>query len=259
MFSPKRKLSMWLFVLVCSLLFSGQLSAQIEQFPTSVGEKIRISIAPGWGLYSMNDLNKHYLDRFAKPTGIFEDNINGGPNIYGEVSYFVTPNISASFGINYLRGQLEKKSWEDIDVVGQGTFPARWERSLTTTALAPQVMVKYHFPLGDLDLFSGAGIAWCWGKAVLKSDQRIPDLSTSFKTEDRFTAQGAGLLGCVGMSHDLSDRYAIGTEIGYRHFVTGDLETEGGDPWVVEYTGTSHKMKLDFSGAFLLLTLSLKL
>jgi len=258
-FPPKRTLSIWLLVFVCGLLVSGRLSAQIEQFSTPLGEKVRISLAPGWGLYSMNDLNKHYIDRFAKVAGIFEDNIDNGPTIYGEVSYVVTPNISASLGVNYLRGQLEEKSWENVVVEGEGTLAMRWERSLTTTALAPQLMVKYHFPLGDLDLFSGAGLAWCWGKSILKSDSRIPDLSTSFITEDRFKAQGAGLLGCIGMSHDLSDKFAIGTEIGYRHFVTGDLETEGGTPWVVEYNGTSHKIKLDFSGAFLLVTLSLRL
>ena len=38
-----------------------------------------------------------------------------------------------------------------------------------------------------------------------------------------------------------------------------DLETEAGNPWVVEYGGTHHAMELDFSGAFLLVTLSLRL
>ena len=102
-------------------------------------------------------------------------------------------------------------------------------------------------------------MALCWGKTVVRSDTRIPDLGVSFVTEDRFTAQGTGFLGSIGMSHDLTDRFGIGTEIGYRHFPMGDLETEAGNPWVVEYGGTHHAMELDFSGAFLLVTLSLRL
>jgi hypothetical protein len=61
------------------------------------------------------------------------------------------------------------------------------------------------------------------------------------------------------MSHDLTEQWAIGTEIGYRHFVTDDLEDPSGNPWVVEYGGRGHKMNLDFSGAFLLVSLSVRL
>jgi len=260
MFTSGKSVSISLFLLVCGLMFSSVLHAQSWESETPPGDRLRISLATGWGLYGMDNINKHYIDGFAKEADILEDNIDGGPSIYGEVSYFLTPRISTGFGVLYLRGFSEKKSWENVLVFPEGeTYAARWERSLATTAVAPQVTVRYHFPLGDLDLFSGVGIAWCWGKSVLKSDERIPDLEISESIEYRYTAQGLGLLGSVGMSHDLTERWAIGTEIGYRHFVTGDLEDPSDNPWAVEYDGRGHKMNLDFSGAFVLVSLSMRL
>jgi hypothetical protein len=260
MFTSGKSLSICLFLLVCGLVFGTSLSAQSWESGAPLGDRVRIRLAPGWGLYSMDDINKHYIDRFAKEAGILDDNIDGGPCIYGEVSYSLTPRISTDFGVLYLQGFSEKKSWDNVLVFpGGGRYATRWERSLATTAVAPQMMVKYHFPLGDLDLFSGVGIAWCWGKSILKSDERVPDLGISESIEYRFTAQGFGLLGSVGMSHYLTERWAIGTEIGYRHFVTGDLEDPSGNPWVVDYGGRGHKMNLDFSGAFLLVSLSVRL
>jgi hypothetical protein len=259
MFKSRKSVSASLLLVVFGLVFSAPLSAQGWESESFTGEKLRFSVGAGWGLYSMDDLNKHYIDNFAKQAGILEDNIEGGPSFFGEVSYFLTPSVSTSFGLAYLRGFVEKNSWETVLVFpGGGRYATRWERSLATTALAPQVTVKYHFPLGDLDLFSGVGICGFWGKSVLKSDARIPDLGVSETSENRFTAQGVGWLGSVGMSHDLTDRSAIGTEIGYRHLVTGDLEDPLGNPWVVEYDGT-HKINLDFSGAFVLVSLSFKL
>lgn len=260
MFGRGKSVSAWLFLLICGLVFGAPLNAQSWESGAPFGDRLRIGLATGWGLYSMDDVNKHYIDGFAKEMGILDDNIDGGPSIYGEVSYFFTPRISTDFGVLYLRGCSQKKSWESVLVFpGGGTYATRWERALTTTALAPQMMVKYHFPLRDLDLFSGVGIAWCWGKSILKSDERIPDLGTSVSSEYRYTAQGLGLLGSIGMSHDLTDRFAIGTEIGYRHFVTGNLEDPSGNPWEVEYGGGGHKMDLDFSGAFMLVSLSMRL
>lgn len=255
-----------LLVLACGLLISTRLGAQEGEFYGTSGQpymplggRLVISVAPGWGLYSMRDLNKYYIDDFAKEAGIFDDNIRSGPNLYGEISYFVTPSISAGFGLNYLRGRIEEKSWQTVRVEGVGILPMRVENSLTTSAIAPQLVVRYHFAVKDLDLFSGAGVALCWGKASINTSTRIPDMSILLKEEDRFTAQGTGLLGCVGLSHDITDQYSIGAEIGYRHFPTGVLEREGGEPWAVEYSGTTHKIKQDFNGAYMLVSLSMKL
>jgi len=263
----RRSASLLLAVLVLGLFTCTQVGAQegqsyefSETSSGALGGRLRLSLAPGWGLYRMDDVNKQYIDRFAKEAGIFEDNIDGGPNGYGEIAYFVTPSVSASFGINYLRGQIEQKSWESIVVPGEGTFPMRWERSLTTSAIVPQIGAKYHIALKeDLDLFAGGGVAFCWGKISIESKSRIPAIGTSEETNEKFSAYGTGVLGSVGLSHDLSDTYSIGTEIGYRHFVTADLESEGGSPWLVEYGGTSHKINLDFSGLFMLVSLSIRL
>lgn len=54
----------------------------------------------------MKNINKHYIDEFAKDVGIFDDHIDNGPNLFGEVGYFVWPNVSANLGVTYLHGSI---------------------------------------------------------------------------------------------------------------------------------------------------------
>jgi hypothetical protein len=273
MFRPRWILRTCLFILIGSFLYSAPSDAKNKEVINPPQNRFEISFGGGWGLYSMRDINKHYIDEFAKESGVFDDHIDNGPNLFGEVGYFVSPNVSANFGVTYLYGSISKKenviiTWYDYQGGIVDTFLEKG--SLTTTLVAPELKVKYHFPFEKTDLFLSGGAAWCFGGSVLKAETNSPD-GPIFE-EYRFTAKGLGFAASTGAWYNLNKMISFGAEIGYRVFGTGDLKDKNGRVWVVgdlkdgngkvgieEWPKTSHKMNLDFSGPFILGGLRLKL
>jgi len=262
MFRPKVILHTVLFILIGSFLYSAQSDAQSKEVINPPQKKFEISFGGGWGLYNMRDINKHYIDELAELGGISCGHINNGPNIFGEVGYFVSPNVSASLGITYLNGASGKG--ENMFIAyGYENQPADTfleEGSLTTTLVAPELKVKYHFPFEKTDLFLSGGVAWCFGKCVLKSTLKAQGESVSGKS--LFTAQGIGSLASTGAWYNLNKTISLGAEVGFRYFVTGDLKDKDKDgERKVGTTGsfTGYKTNLDFSGPFILGGLRLKL
>ena len=259
MFRPKTVLLTSLFVLISSFLFDIQLRAQSREATNLIQKRFEISFGGGWGLYGMKNSNKHYIDEFAKDVGIFDDHNDNGPTIFGEIGYFVSPNVSANPGVTYLHGRIGKKSilevtdYEDPNKID--SLP--WEGSLTTTMTALHLRMKYHLPVENIDLFFSGGTAWGFGKCVLKSTLKLPEGSISEKYP--YVAQGIGFLASTGASYNLNKTISVGAEVGYRHFATGDLKDKNGEIWVVEWAATPQKMNLDFSGPFILGSLSIRL
>lgn len=260
MFRLNAILKVYLFILIGSFLFGAQLYAQNMERINPSQKRFKISFGGGWGLYRMTNINKHYIDEFAKGIGIFDHHINNGPNLFGEIGYFVSPKVSVSFGINYLRGGMDHKSYQ-VRTDEQGNVLdsslAYTKTSLTTTLVAPELKIRYYFPIKKMDLFVSGGTTWCFGKSALKAKFNLPE---GFVLEEyRFTAQGVGLLASTEVSYNLDKTISFGTEIGYRLFATSGLKDKNGKLWIVDATGKPHKMNLDFSGPFILGGLSLKL
>jgi hypothetical protein len=197
----------------------------------------------GWNLYSMSRINDYYIGEFARDMDLFYDKINNGPGLYAEFGFYLTPEISAGIGLAYLYGCTKKVDGD-------------WKRSLTTTMYAPEIKIRYHFSKNHPGYFMGGGLAWCFGKAVLDSKNApAPWMDSDHYEPD---AQGFGLAIFTGYDWALNETFSIGTELGYRYYTTGDLE-ENGETWILEYSGSSHKMNLSFSGPFISANLSIKL
>lgn len=265
MFRPKAFLLACLILIGCFLFNTQLLYAQSKEATNPTHKRFHISFGGGWALYRMTDINKHYIDEFVKEVGFFADHIDNGPNFFGEVGYLVSPKVSANFGVIYLHGSSSMKG--DVIITSysyHGTEADTFfeETSLTTTLIAPELKIKYHFPIGKIDLFFGGGTAWCFGKYVGESTVKSQHGSTSWKSP--LTAQGIGFLVSTGASYNLNKTISLGAEIGYRHFATGDLkekEDKNGEPRKV---GTYlmeilRKSNLDFSGPFILGSLSIGL
>lgn len=268
LFRAKVILQTGLFILIGSFLYSTQSDAQNIGVINSPQKRFEISFGSGWALYRMENINKHYIDEFAKDIGLFDHHIDNGPNVFGEIGYFVMPNVSTNFGVTYVGGGGNQKGNINIIIMNEygnvlDTALVKTKTSITTTLIAPELKIKYHFPLEKVDLFLGGGMAWCFGKSTLKSsgsgaeggEWQLPSYSNEYK----FTAQGLGLLGSTGVSYNLNKTVSFGTEIGYRLFATGDLKDKNGKVWIVDATGKPHRMNLDFSGPFILGGLRLKL
>jgi hypothetical protein len=256
----KTILKIYLLILIGGFWFVAPLHAQNMERINSSQKRFEISFGGGWGIYSMTKINKHYIDEFAKEVGIFDDHIDNGPNLFGEIGYFVSPKVSVSFGINYLRGGMNHKSYR-VRTDEQGNVldssPAYTKTSLTTTLVAPELKIRYYSPFKKMDLFVSGGTTWCLGKSALKAKFNLPE--GSVLEEHRFAAQGVGLLASTGASYKLNKTISLGTEMGYRLFATSGLKDKNGKAWIVDATGRPYRMNLDFSGPFILGGLRLKL
>jgi opacity protein-like surface antigen len=265
MFKPKAVLLFCLFILIGSFLFETQPYAESRQATNPVQKKFQISFGGGWGLYSMREINKHYIDELAELGGTFVDHIDNGPNVFVEVGYFVSPKVSANLGVTYLRGtisNMENLIITGYDYRGEIVDTLLVEESLTTTLVAPELKIKYHFSIEKIDLYLSGGTAWCFGKCVLKSTLKQPEESVS--GESPFTAQGIGFLVSTGASYSLNKTISLGVEVGYRYFATGDLKDKEDKNAEPQKVGTYameilRKVNLDFSGPFLLGGLSIGL
>jgi len=260
MFRHKAILQACLFILIGGFLFDAESYAQSRELANPPQKRFEISFGGGWGLYSMKNINRHYIDDFAKEFDIFNDHIDNGPNLFGEIGYFVSPKVSVSFGINYLWGGMDHKSYQ-VRTDEQGNVLdsslAYTKTSLTTTLVAPELKIRYYFPIKKMDLFVSGGTTWCFGKSALKAKFNLPE---GFVLEEyRFAAQGVGFMASTGVSYNLNKTISFDTEIGYRVFGTDDLKDKNDKIWIVDATGRPYKMNLDFSGPFVLGRLSIRL
>ncbi len=260
MFRPMRVLLACLFILIGGLLFCAQSCSQGPEETNPAQKRFQISFGGGWALYRMSDIGR-YIDEFSVSDG----HIDNGPNIFGEVGYFVSPKVSTNLGVTYLDGGI---SYKDTVILTSYSYSGTEvdtffdEGSLTTTLIAPELKIKYHFPIERIDLFFGGGTALCFGKYVRESTVRSQEGSTSWKSP--FTAQGIGFLASMGASYHLNRTFSIGVEMGYRYFTTGDLkekEDENDEPQKVGSYASEilRKSNLDFSGPFILGNLSIGL
>lgn len=236
-----------IFIVLCGIILLNTVS---NAQTVSSKRKLQITVGGGYGLFSMDKINKRYIDDFAKGFDILDEHINNGYDVSGDIGYFIRPNISGHLGITYLSGGINNKTTlMQTDELGSliGTFP--YEYSLKTTSFAPELKIKYHFFLNNnFDLFFGGGMALCFGKSILKGEGE----SSSIGEKHTFTARGIGYFAISGLKIEINKIYSIGFETGYRHFTTGELKNNDGEVWSQEMN-----LNLDFSGLFLLGTLSI--
>jgi hypothetical protein len=216
----KTILKIYLLILIGGFWFAAPLHAQNMEGINFPQKRFEISFGGGWGLYRMTNINKYYIDEI----GIFDDHLDNGPNLFGEIGYFVSPKVSANFGVLYASGNSGQKGNINVIITNEqgnviDTALRKTETSMIATLIAPELKIKYHFPLEKLDLFVGGGMAWCFGKLTLKSSgsgaegegwQLLP-----YSNEYKFTAQGLGLLASTGVSYNLNKTISLGTEMGY--------------------------------------------
>lgn len=232
MFRNKVILQISLFTLIAIFLFEAQLYAEGRELTNPAKKRFEISFGGGWGFYSMTKFNNR-MDEVAGYVEVIGghvdiDHIDNGPTIFGEVGYFVSPNVSVNVRVTYLRGAGSYKAnytmtvFDYRDMASIDTFLE--EVSLTTTLVAPELKIKYYFPIGKIDLFFSAGTAWCFGKGDGETSLKERGawiLDNSYKSPS-LTAQGIGFLASTGTWYNLNKTFSLGAEIGYRHFATGD-------------------------------------
>lgn len=244
-------------IILFAVVFILALMLSLAYAPACAGtNKFELGFGAGWGSFSLGDINDHYIDQFARPCALLENNIDAGLNAAGELGYFLTPRLSLHLGYIYLKGSTDAESML-ILTDEYGNYIGEWKTklSLGTSISAPALRFRYLLLDKDWDIFISGGGAWCFGKAVIKADtyENINAVPTVLKY--RLTRSALGYFGTFGLRFRITDRFALNTEAGYRHFKTGTLRDAGGEDWIIDFDGPN-KISLDMSGPYSLSTLS---
>lgn len=221
----------------------------------------QITLGSSFGAMDQTDINDKYLDEYARPSGLFDDQVTNQVGVFAEIGYRLPPRHTLLFGLFYNNGKTTKDSRllitdEAQNVVGFMTN----KKELYLNAIVPQVRLKYAMPRASISPFLSLGVCYAFGKARL-SDELTVDSSGAelWSHEDKYTATGWGWLATVGLSRGISARFSYGLEAGYRRLITGDLEDESGEVWRFDGSNPAQAIRLDFSGWFLLGTFSVDL
>ena len=227
-----------------------------------------ITVAGGLTYVAMGDINDVYIEKFAEPFGLIDDDVNSGLILFGEAGLALLPYVSVYPGLSYTRGtadgSLSMKLYEPTsgpEPIGSATMTHR----VTTSMIAPHLRVKCRVLQGPTSLFVTVGGLFGFATAAVETDWEVngpslPDLDES----DEYTAQGLGFMVSIGGQRNVSNTLDLGVELGYRYLKTGDLEDDNGKPWTVGGPDSvilpeSTTMELDFSGLFVIGTLSFNL
>lgn len=203
------------FLIITSILFLySQSHARDSGTRTSAPKKLKTSIAAGWGLHKMPEIN-----------------IDQGFSLSADATYLMARSISAGLGIVYLRG---------------------YSSQIATTLVAREFKLVYHIPRNGGDWFFRAGLAWCTGSAVHREYGKRRDYDSPSPTRDRFAGQGTGFSIAAGASENLNPTFSFEYQLGYMHFLTGELKNEYGEVWSPSQFYAPDRANLDFSGPFIL-------
>jgi hypothetical protein len=233
-----------IFAIVVTFLFvsnEGQARFGWSNYPRSF--KYTVRVGGGYGLFRMKSINEDYIENFAREFDIFENTIDSGPHLFGEIGMFVSLNTSVNFAVEYLKAVTEHESVIS-DLFDTYTRKGRMEVSM----MALRLRFKHYLLAEPVGLFISGGASRISG-----------DCNSKFETTDpraispesySFSAVGVGLASSVGVSFKIQPRFILDFEAGYRYYSSGDLEDNDGQVWQVEYGG-QFPMNLDFTGPFL--------
>ena len=247
-------------------LFAAAICAFAINIPVGIQAEIseegfQFTLGGSKGAVDQSDINDKYLDEYARPAGLFEDNISNPYGTLMEIGYRLPPRHSLHIGLCYNNGRTTKDSRSPIiddaqNVIGSLTG----KNELYSNAIIPHVRIKYSVPRASFSPCFSMGVCYAFGKAVLSNELTVDSSGAEiFSRKDKYTANGWGWLATVGVGNKINRRLSYGLEFGYRRLLTGDLEDERGEVWRFDGSDPAQAIRLDFSGWFLLGTISVDL
>ncbi len=222
---------------------------------------VQVTFGAGWGQADQDDLNDKYIDGFARPAGLLNDHLSSRVSFYGELAYSLPPKHQLLLGLSYTGGRTNSRCTELITDESQqviGTMTVSNE--LSVSAIIPQARFKYFMSRGTWSPFVSLGAAYAFGKANLEQEVVVDSSeATLWSKEDKYTGGGFGWLVTMGVQRSLAGPVSLGAEGGYRQIVTGDLEDDAGAMWRFDGARPAQAVRLDFSGWYLLGTVTVEI
>lgn len=196
-------------------------------YPTSAvrADSYGFTLTAGGGLcyFGQESINEYYIDGFAKPVGLLDDNLNSGYMLFAEYGYPLIDRMTLHLGISYSRGNTS----HDFQVMNV-TAPGHTSNSdvitykLTTWLFAPHIRAKYQVFQSNPAVFISGGLLYGFGRAIQETEMDYDTLrvdGSSLKNE--YSANGFGFMASIGVEKELSSKFSSAIEFGYRYLKTG--------------------------------------
>lgn len=247
--------------LIATALCAFAINTPVGVLAGAADKGFQFTIGGSSGAVDQSDLNEKYIDGYAYPAGLLDDQVTSPYGVLAEIGYRLPPRHTLLIGLCYNNGKTSKDSRLPIIDEAQTVVGYMTSRNeLYSNAIIPQVRIKYSVPRSGFSPVLSMGVCYAFGKAVLSDLLRVDSSGAEiWSHEDKYTATGWGWLGTVGVSNKIAGRLSYGLEFGYRRLITGDLEDESGEVWRFDGSSPPQAIRLDFSGWFLLGTLSVDL
>ena len=247
-----------LVVATMSLVLFSWSGVRAEGSPFS---NFQVTFGAGWGQADQDDLNDKYIDEFARPAGLLDDHLSNRVSFYGELAYSLPPKHQILLGLSYTGGKTDYGRTElIIDELQQVVGTMTVSNELSVSAVIPHARFKYFLSRGTWSPFVSLGAAYAFGKANLGQEVVIDSSqATLWSKEDQYTGRGWGWLISMGIQRSLAGPVSLGAEGGYRRIMTGDLENDAGAVWRFDGARPAQAVRLDFSGWYLLGTITVEI
>ena len=220
----------------------------------ALDRRFQLVIGTGLSDYQMDDINRYYLDAFAKPAGLFEGELIAGAHIRATIEYRLSHRFVVLGGFEYLSSSLADSSMlnkTSPNAADMGDYDT--ESTLLARGYLPSVGGRYILREKPLDIRCGMDIAYLFGEVDF-----VRRYYGGVLASER-TSNGALFSPTVDLSYYPNANFAVRLSLGYRMQSVGSLRDRKGTAWSVESGGQRKEIGLDFDGAFLTTSLVFEL
>jgi hypothetical protein len=222
-------------------------------------KKAIFEIGASYHTFDMGAVNKSFINDFAKPIGILDDNINSGPQGFAKLKYAPGSFFEVGIMLNYQVGTSSGQSTMYLtDINGEVTDYL----TLYNDFYAESIGVGYTscWYLSDLLGFNSSEKPWvrrthlgvevnlgvAYSNAIYESLDN--DNINAVRYEAEANGDFQGQIGISGHHNFIQKRFfsGIGFRVGYQHLKTRDLRFNDDTYWEVK----NERMNLDFSGFY---------
>ncbi|MBK7140544.1 MAG: hypothetical protein IPH75_00525 [bacterium] len=220
----------------------------------ALDRRFQLVIGTGLSDYQMDDINRYYLDAFAKPAGLFEGELIAGAHIRATIEYRLSHRFVVLGGFEYLSSSLAdssmlNKTSPNASVLGD----YETESSFLVRGYLPSVGGRYILREKPLEIRCGMDIAYLFGEVDF-----VRRYYGGVLASER-TSNGALFSPTVDLSYFPKANLAVRLSLGYRTQSVGSLKDRKGTSWSVESEGQQREIGLDFEGSFLTTSLVFEL
>ena len=254
--------SVFLLVLICCLVVpiraaeqSGSTNAgdQIGSTAYAAQSTYKLLVGAGIGFFEMDNLNTYYIDGFAKPFGLFSNNVEYGLCISFALERRISQQIAVGIGFHYLHSSLD---------AGEPVYHDWRGDKLSVDGFIPLARLTWHTRTSPVNFKLGLEGLVCFGRCEVRRWEVVGAGAEGQLSNVgyRSTATGFGLGVLCGPAVHLSRVIAVAADFGYRYLETGTLTNDNGD-WIVDASTAFGEgpITLDFSGVYVTLSLEYSL